>query len=229
MTWEPEGIIIHGSATPPNWMAGMGIVAQRDEITRWHTQERGWRGNGYAELYGRDGDMAIGRDLDGDGDPFDDITAHTKGWNRKAIGICLIGGHGSSANDDFYDHFTEAQYELLMRRIAYLRERFPSIKWVKGHNDFAAKACPGFNVARLMASKPPKGEGVVEFVKGSKDAKAILSTATLATVSQASNDAKRLLQNLEAMLGFNPWWIILGLVFIFWLTTRWNKWKRGVR
>lgn len=158
----PEGIIIHCSATPPNWMKGKGIKAKRDEIERWHVNDRGWRGIAYAELIDYDGSTAAGRDLDKDGDPFDEAGAHTKGWNSKAIGICLIGGHGSASTDNFFEHFTPEQDEALRRRIATLKARFPSIKWVKGHNDFAAKACPGFRVDEWLTNSKKKGDGLLD-------------------------------------------------------------------
>ena len=229
MTWKPEGIIIHCTATHANWWEGKSTEEKIAEIRRWHVDGNGWSDIGYAELYDRDGTMGTGRDLDGDGDPFNDIGAHTKGWNSKSIGICLFGGAGSTANDEFSDHFTPEQDAVLRRRIAYLRERFPSIKWVKGHNEFANKACPGFNVSRWLARKPAKGDGMVEFVKGSKDAKVIAGTATIGAVTQASGDVKTLMQNGEQILGFSPVWLLLACVLAFLGYTRWQKWQKGIR
>jgi N-acetylmuramoyl-L-alanine amidase len=151
-----DTIMVHCSATMPSWMAGKPIDQIRDEITRWHVEDRGWRGNGYAEIIGRDGSWAIGRDLDNDGDPWEHVTAGAKGHNRNTIHICLIGGHGSSENDKFSDHFTPRQDAKLRERIADLKRRFPTIKYVKGHNEVAAKACPGFNVKRWLDRKPPR-------------------------------------------------------------------------
>lgn len=131
---------------------------KRDEIARWHTQERGWRAIGYAKVFDRDGSEAIGRDIDNDNDPFDEIGAHTKGWNSKAIGLCLLGGYGAVATDSFDDHFTIQQDHALRDEIRQLRARFPSIKWVKGHNDFAAKGCPGFKVSDWYTLSKPKGD-----------------------------------------------------------------------
>ena len=66
--------------------------------------------------------------------------------NRGTIGICLIGGHGADADDQFSDHFTSAQARSLRTLIADIRSRTPITK-VTGHNTYAAKACPGFRVA----------------------------------------------------------------------------------
>ena len=154
MTWAPEGIIVHCAATRKEWMSGASVEQKRDEIRRWHVEDRGWRDIGYAEIGDYDGSHAMGRDLNGNDDPFDDIGAHTGGWNSKSIGLCLIGGHGSNPDDPFSKHFTAEQDMWLRRRIAYLRNRYPSIRWVKGHNNFANKACPGFNVKKWLAQEP---------------------------------------------------------------------------
>ncbi len=182
MTWEPEGIIIHCSDTRPEWMGKSPMNFKVAEIRRWHVEGNGWSDIAYAELYDRDGTIGMGRDLNGNNDPFDDIGAHTKGWNSKAIGLCLLGGHGSTANDDFFDHFTPEQDSVLRDRIAYLRNRFPSIKWVKGHNEFANKACPGFQVGPWYNVSPPKGNGFLS----SKSNRAGSLGITMEAVSQGS-------------------------------------------
>ena len=160
--FKPEGIIIHCSATRPNWMQSHSIEEQAAEIRRWHVEESGWRDIGYAKLYGRGGSTAMGRDLNDNDDPFDDVGAHTKGWNRKAIGLCLIGGHGSAANDSPHEHFTDIQLAALRTDILELMQRFPSIKWVKGHNQFANKSCPGFDAQRWWEERPKKTGALME-------------------------------------------------------------------
>ncbi len=153
-----DEIIVHCSDTPPGWMADASVEAQRDEITRWHVEERGWKGNGYHYIIGRSGEGAIGRDLDQDGNPWEEIAAHVAGRNARSIGICLIGGKGSTAIDAFGDHFTPAQDAALRDLIDRLMEQFPTITKVSGHNDYAAKACPGFKVDRWLDQKPPRRE-----------------------------------------------------------------------
>ena len=132
-------IIVHCSATRAEWMAGSGTQAKVDEITRWHVQDRGWRTIGYHYLIDRDGTLAAGR-------PLEQVGAHVQGKNTGTIGVCLIGGHGSSEKDAFADHFTPAQEKMLRKVIADLIRKHPTIKKVSGHNQWAAKACPGFNV-----------------------------------------------------------------------------------
>ncbi|MEM9968474.1 MAG: N-acetylmuramoyl-L-alanine amidase [Pseudomonadota bacterium] len=148
-------IIVHCSATRPAWMADVSTSAKVDEIRRWHTVDRGWGDIGYNYVIDRDGTVMIGRDLDKDGDTFDDIGAHTGGHNARSLGICLIGGFGSAANDAFEDHFTEAQNLALRKLISDIEERLGNVA-VTGHNDYAAKACPGFKVDRWLHGEPPR-------------------------------------------------------------------------
>jgi len=66
-------------------------------------------------------------------------------------GICLIGGHGASAQDHFVDHFTPAQKRALIALTAEI-ERRTAIARITGHNQYAAKACPGFHVPTWLAA-----------------------------------------------------------------------------
>lgn len=143
-------IIVHCSATRPEWMAGHDVNAKRDEIRRWHL-DRGWRDIGYHAVIDRDGSIATGRDTDHDGDVWEEIGAHVAGRNSTTLGVCLLGGHGSNENDQFADNFTPEQDAALRKWIAARRAEFPSIAKVSGHNEYAAKACPGFQVGAWLA------------------------------------------------------------------------------
>lgn len=139
-------IIIHCSATRPNWMSESRVNRKIDEMRRWHVQGNGWRDIGYHFAIDRNGDTGIGR-------PIGEVGAHVRGHNTGTIGICLLGGHGASADDQFSDHFTQAQDSALRDLIDELKRDFPTINRVTGHNEYAAKACPGFRVNLWL----PKG------------------------------------------------------------------------
>lgn len=141
-----DEVIIHCSATRPDWMAGEGYQDKRDEIKRWHLA-RGWRDIGYHYLIDRDGALISGR-------PVGQVGAHVKGHNAGTIGVCLLGGHGSSENDDFHDNFTVEQDDALRRFIKAKRMEFPGINKISGHNEYAAKACPGFRVKEWLKELP---------------------------------------------------------------------------
>lgn len=138
-------IIVHCSATRPQWMRDAGIAAKVAEIRRWHVQDRGFKDIGYHFIIDRDGVVARGR-------PVEQVGAHTQGKNTGTIGVCLIGGHGSASTDKFEEHFSWQQHKALGALLADLRNQFPAITRVSGHNQYAQKACPGFNVPSWYAA-----------------------------------------------------------------------------
>lgn len=140
-------IIVHCTATRADWRAGKRTSEKVAEIKRWHVQYRGWNDIGYHYLIDRDGTVANGR-------PIEKIGAHVAGHNTGTIGISLFGGHGSAETDQFADHFTPAQEKALRKLIADLRKRFGVVK-ITGHNQYAAKACPGFNVQKWVTNQNP--------------------------------------------------------------------------
>ena len=191
-------IVVHCSATRPEWMAGETAWQKRQEIKRWHLG-LGWSDIGYHYLVDRDGVIADGR-------PIERAGAHVQGRNANTIGVCLIGGHGSSETDQFADHFTAAQDRALRRLLADLRRRFPAIVKVSGHNEYAAKACPGFRVADWLAKTapevaPPPGKPEAPAEPGSIS---VLRTSLALASTQAANLAEqitRLQHTIERMKG----------------------------
>lgn len=136
--YHVDEIVIHCAATNPDWMRGQPLTAKRKEIDRWHREERGWRKIGYHHLIDRDGAILPGR-------AETEIGAGVEGHNRGVIHICLIGGAGSAATDPFERNFTAAQDRALRGLIDAIRAE-TAITRITGHNDHAAKACPGFVV-----------------------------------------------------------------------------------
>ncbi|WP_322893458.1 MULTISPECIES: peptidoglycan-binding protein [unclassified Yoonia] len=139
-----DEIIMHCSATRPLWMSDRTFAERFAEIRRWHVKERGWRDIGYHWLIDRDGSILPGR-------AENVIGSHVMGQNSGTIGICLLGGHGSSERDRFSDNFTVAQDTAARWLIDDIKSR-TTIKRVSGHNEYAAKACPGFQVAKWLAA-----------------------------------------------------------------------------
>ena len=128
-------IIIHCSAT----REGEDISAA--VIDRWH-RDRGWSGIGYHYVVSLNGNIEYGRPIDKQG-------AHVKNHNKGSIGICYIGGveseRGSNGKWIAKDTRTLEQKESLLDLIKTLKRLNPGAT-VHGHNEFAAKACPCFNV-----------------------------------------------------------------------------------
>ncbi len=125
-------IIIHCSATPE----GKDFTVQ--QIDQWHRQ-RGFRCIGYHFVIYRDGSVHEGR-------PIEQVGAHTSGYNANSIGICYIGGCTADGKTP-KDTRTEAQRAALVALVRVLKARYPSAT-VHGHNEFANKACPSFNVQK---------------------------------------------------------------------------------
>jgi N-acetylmuramoyl-L-alanine amidase len=139
-------IIVHCSATRPEWFAGKTLAAKVKEIKRWHVEDNGWNDIGYHFIVDQYGNIAKGRDVSIAG-------AHVPQRNANSIGICLIGGHGSSPTDKFDKNFTPEQDAALRELIDDLQSLHDGIEKVSGHNDYANRACPGFKVGEWLTGK----------------------------------------------------------------------------
>ena len=197
---KKTGITVHCSATHPTWMQGSTAQEKVSEIRRWHVEGRGWRDIGYAYVIDRDGTVTKGRDLNGDGVVWDEVGAHTRGKNVDTIGICLIGGHGSSENDRFADNFTAEQNTALRGLIRELEEMLGPLS-LHGHNEFAAKACPGFNVPQWYNSAPPRSRMKSKTAQGGVMAGV---GACGAAVTDLSSDLQAAAGEVQGLLQYAP-------------------------
>lgn len=127
-----DKIIIHCSATPE------GKDFTVDQIRQWHI-DRGFSDVGYHYVIYRDGSIHKGR-------PIEKVGAHTTGQNAHSIGISYIGGCAADGKTP-KDTRTEAQRAALIKLVGELKASYPSAT-VHGHNEFANKACPSFNVQK---------------------------------------------------------------------------------
>lgn len=147
--YQPKEIIIHCSAYPPNWKKDFSTKAKVEAIREDHINRRGWSDIGYHHLIDRDGTLAVGR-------PWNKTGAHVRGRNTGTRGVCLLGGKGSNENDDFFDHFTQEQFDALENYLQSLLLVMPHLKF-SGHNEYAAKACPGFQVKDFLMKANLRG------------------------------------------------------------------------
>lgn len=128
-----DKIIIHCSATPE------GREVTVETIRRWH-KNQGWSDIGYHYIIYLDGSVHEGR-------PIERIGAHTTGQNTYSIGICYIGGCDKNMKPK--DTRTAEQEASLVKLVKSLKERFPGAT-VHGHNEYAARACPSFDVKKWV-------------------------------------------------------------------------------
>ncbi|MBV7408211.1 N-acetylmuramoyl-L-alanine amidase [Maritimibacter sp. DP1N21-5] len=207
-------IIVHCTATRADWWASKPTSAKVAEIRRWHVQDRGWRDIGYHYLIDRDGTVATGR-------PLAQVGAHTQGHNTGTIGISLFGGHGSSENDAFEEHFTPEQDAALRKLIAGLKSEFGITK-VSGHNQYAAKACPGFNVPRWLERKTAARSTVAQSKTVQAGAAGLLATVTTGATALGSLDRTAQIIVATAV-------VIAGAAFLWVIRDRVKKWAAGVK
>lgn len=150
-----EKIILHCAATPE------GRDVKTETIRSWHVKGNGWSDIGYHFVIELDGVVKAGRPLHRSG-------AHTKGHNATSIGICYVGG--MDKNKAPKDTRTEAQLAAMDALIKSLLEEYPEAT-IHGHNEFAAKACPSFDVQKDYGHlNKPKGSAKKSTTKKKKDA-----------------------------------------------------------
>ena len=128
-----DKIIVHCTATP----AGREVTVA--DVRAWH-KARGFRTIGYHYLVYLDGTVHAGR-------RESEVGAHCLGQNARSIGVCYVGGLDAVTGEP-RDTRTPAQRRALRELVGSLRRRYPSAT-VHGHREFAAKACPCFDIADL--------------------------------------------------------------------------------
>lgn len=207
-------IILHCAATKPDWGANLTPQQQRDEIDRWH-KANGWSGIGYHYIITRNGVVVPGRSID-------KVGAHVKGHNTGTIGICLIGGHGSDANDAFSDNFTPQQDFALRKLIDDLKDRFPSIKKVSGHNEYSAKACPGFRVNQWLSGGATAKKSVTQSTTIQASVAGATGAVTAGGAAIGSLDGHAQLIVVAAL-------VVVGLAFAWIARERLRRWANGDR
>lgn len=126
-------IIVHCTATPD------GRDISVDTIRGWHIGQ-GWKDIGYHWVVGLDGVPRPGR-------PEAQVGSHVAGHNTGTLGVVYVGGVATDGKTP-KDTRTAAQRAGLLTIVRALIARYPTITKVTGHNQYAAKACPSFDVRR---------------------------------------------------------------------------------
>lgn len=125
-------IIVHCTATPE------GRDYTVADIRAMH-KAQGWVDIGYHYLIYRDGSIHEGRNVDM-------VGAHCQGHNAQSIGVCYVGGVARDGKTP-KDTRTQAQKDALVHLLMQLVCLYPDAT-IRGHRDFAAKACPSFDATR---------------------------------------------------------------------------------
>lgn len=130
-----DEIILHCTATPE------GEEFSNARIKQSHIA-RGFSDIGYHYVIGLNGEVRPGR--------VEAIAgAHCTGHNTRSIGVCYVGGCPPRTTSDWNkkskDTRTPAQEAALVKLVKEQLRQYPGAT-VHGHNEFANKACPSFNV-----------------------------------------------------------------------------------
>lgn len=114
------------------------------QIDNWH-HERGWKnGCGYHYVIRRNGNIEKGR-------PVEMVGAHCLNHNKHSIGICYEGG--LNENGHAADTRTPEQKRAIRKLLEELKKAFPKAVIV-GHNTFANKDCPCFDISEYADLQP---------------------------------------------------------------------------
>jgi N-acetylmuramoyl-L-alanine amidase len=122
-------IILHCTATPE------GRHVDVATIRSWH-KKQGWSDIGYHYVIYLDGSLHNGR-------PVEKAGAHVAGHNADTIGVVYVGG--TDAAGKAKDTMNIAQQTTFVNLVKALRDKHGALT-LHGHNEYAAKACPSFNV-----------------------------------------------------------------------------------
>lgn len=149
-----EFLIIHCTATP----VGRSVTSK--DIRKWHMSPpptgRGWSQVGYSDIIHTNG--VVENLVPHDGDDIvqpREITNGAVGMNSKSRHVVYVGGLDEDARHAI-DTRTPEQRFAMANYIRQTIAQHPNIK-VAGHNQFALKECPSFDV-RVWA----KGVGIPE-------------------------------------------------------------------
>ena len=215
-------IIVHCTATRPDWWDKKTINEQVKEVEKWHVVDRGWKAIGYHYLIGRNGEVVQGR-------PIEMIGSHARGHNKDSIGIALFGGFGSDADDLATEHFTPLQLAAAYELIRKLQGQY-NIKSerVIGHNRISSKACPGFRVQKWLAGMS-LSEATAKKPERTKATQSKTVKASAATVAASAGTAVTSLSGMNEtsqyiILGFAGLTVLFG---IYIMRERIKAWSEG--
>jgi len=139
-------LVLHCTAS----QAGKSITS--DQIRKMHLspppQGRGWKQVGYSDMIHLNGGIEnlVKYNEDDNVDPWE-ITNGVAGMNSECRHVVYVGGidHTGKAADTRTPEQRKAMREYVL---AFVR-KYPT-RQVAGHNQFAAKACPSFNVPKWL-------------------------------------------------------------------------------
>lgn len=133
-----QEIVLHTLDVPTGWHEGKSVDEIVRHVRNWHVNGNGWADIGYHRVFAPDGSIGMGRSLWR-------IGAHVLERNRGTLGLAMCNVRAHDGIAEFDDYFTAQQRSAVRAYIGEVCD-LTKIKWVTGHNDYAARECPGFRV-----------------------------------------------------------------------------------
>lgn len=144
----PKYIIVHHTGGTDKDPLADTSHHTREIVEQYHLS-LGWKGIGYHWFIEKNGRVVRGRAEELEG-------AHTKGFNKSSIGICLAGNFDLTIP-------TEAQTNALRLLLADVRTRYKiPLENIVPHREFATKTCYGKRLADDWARKLLEPENINE-------------------------------------------------------------------
>lgn len=143
-------LMLHCTATPA------GAYKDKEDVRKWHMspppQGRGWSRPGYRKLILLDGMVQELWPYNDDDiiEPWE-ITNGARSMNAYTVHYAYVGGVSADNPRVAQDTRTPNQRISMEREVREFIARHPDAK-VVGHNQFAAKACPSFDVPEWLRS-----------------------------------------------------------------------------
>lgn len=140
-------LVIHCTATPQ----GMAVTSKK--IREWHTSPppvgRGWKQVGYSDMIHLNGmlENLVPYNEDDVVQPRE-VTNGVTGYNTISRHVVYVGGMDED-NKNAKDTRTREQLLSLRNYVFNVISHHPNIL-VAGHNQFANKACPSFDVPKWL-------------------------------------------------------------------------------
>lgn len=151
---QPNGKVIYLGKTYANRQALKKALPNETQggVSIHKLKGRGWRRRGYRLLIQRSGNMLQATYADADRFIEEwEISNGVAGINDVAGHIVMAGGIDANDRKKAKNNFTPAQFETLKCQLLEEIKNNPKLK-VGGHNQFANKACPCFDVPTWLES-----------------------------------------------------------------------------
>ena len=140
-------LFIHCTASPD------GVLFTGQEVSDYHTENKGWSRPGYSDIIEHDGELFNAREFDSDDMIGEwEYTFGVKGstmMNRNSRHICYVGGLDDNGKPA--DTRTKEQKKTMETYIKYMLLRNPKLI-IAGHYNVQKKACPCFDVEDWLKS-----------------------------------------------------------------------------